>query len=182
MKEEKSASWTNGSQLQTAVVCSCHQAAPRTVPSGLGTVRMKEVHEMRAVISLFYEYTDIHYTQTPSLEAAARAQGPFFTTVETVELSLPKDTLLPLPEGSPVQEVQEDSGFCPRPDFHCPYALLPLQSGNPRKGQVAHIGTFWGRGPVEGPDLIAGVWHKGALSLQLTVLPTFLLQVSLAIE
>lgn len=34
---------------------------------------------MRAVISLFYEHTDIHYTPTPSLEAAARVSlGPLF--------------------------------------------------------------------------------------------------------
>lgn len=46
---------------------------PKIVPFSLGTVRIKGVHEMRAVISLFYETRDIHYTRTPSLDAAVRA-------------------------------------------------------------------------------------------------------------
>lgn len=42
---------------------------PKIVPSSLGTVKIKGVCEMRAVISLFYENRNIHYTPTPSLEA-----------------------------------------------------------------------------------------------------------------
>lgn len=84
MEERQVTSQTNSPpQPPTlSVVCGHHQAQglsahppspPQIVPSSLGTVKIKGVHEMRAVISLFYENRNIHYTPTPSLEAAVRA-------------------------------------------------------------------------------------------------------------